>query len=400
MLGASVRLERDAFFLLWSLSFSCAFWYLLRERTFLIVLKKGSNTFASQNEGRYLRRNEGNVKRERRMRITVILVGLVLMMPGLSWGEAHTAIEKRFSALLEQARSIRDKEEQTQSVAGIGKIMCQSFPKEPGVRVLQEALALSQAIALPLARSMQQYWIAVSLAGECGEIEEAIRIARSIEDLSQRVNAIQTIEKIQQEAEKESINVVRPEEEEMRRALGQEPPFLVTVENVDSEGSVTSFAHGFIADPQGYVLTNAHLDKGGSIRVMHLGKEYSADVTRRLGSSDILLLRLKKVARSLPAATLPERPELLQNETVIGTVCGPVGGIRKRVGIFEKSLSGGQAFSADFQSDGIEQGCSGAPLLNLKREVVGMVYGVSPNDRFGFAKPSTELRKILETVLK
>jgi S1-C subfamily serine protease len=186
----------------------------------------------------------------------------------------------------------------------------------------------------------------------------------------------------------------------MRRMLEQAPPFLVTVENVDGEGVVKSFAHGFIADPRGYVLTNAHLDKGGSIRVMHLGKEYSADVTRRLGSSDILLLRLQRVARPLPTATLPDRPELLQNETVVGTVCGPGGDIRRRVGIFEKSLNGGQAFSADFQSDGIQQGCSGAPLLNLKREVVGMVYGVSPNDRFGFAKPSTELRKILEKALK
>ncbi len=337
---------------------------------------------------------------ERPMRVIALLVGFALITPLLSWGEAHTAIEKRFSALLEQARSIRDKEEQTQSVSGIGKLMCQSFPKEPGIRVLQEALTLSRAIASPLARSMQQYWIAVSLAGECGEIEEAIRIARSIDDLSQRVNAIQAIEKIQKEAEKESINLVRPEEEEMRRTLEQAPPFLVTVENVDGEGSVKSFAHGFIADPRGYVLTNAHLDKGGSIRVMHLGKEYGADVTRRLGSSDILLLRLQRVARPLPAATLPDRPELLQNETVVGTVCGPGGDIRRRVGIFEKSLNGGQAFSADFQSDGIQQGCSGAPLLNLRREVVGMVYGVSPNDRFGFAKPSTELRKILEKALK
>src|SRR5574337_1122374 len=337
---------------------------------------------------------------ERQMRMAALLAVLALIAPRVSWGEAPATIEKRFGALLEQARSIRDKEEQTQSVAGIGKMMCQSFPKEPGVRVLQEALTLSRAIASPLARSMQQYWIAVSLAGECGEIDEAIRIARSIDDLNQSVNAIQAIEKIQKEAEKESINVMRPEEEEMRRALEQAPPFLVTVENVDGEGSVKSFAHGFIADPRGYVLTNAHLDKGGNIRVIHLGKEYSADITRRLGSSDILLLRLQKVARSLPAATLPDRPELIQNETVIGTVCGPVGGVRRRVGIFEKSLNGGQAFSADFQSDGIEQGCSGAPLLNTKREVVGMVYSVSPNDRFGFAKPSTELRKILEKALK
>ncbi|MDE2484129.1 MAG: trypsin-like peptidase domain-containing protein [candidate division NC10 bacterium] len=337
---------------------------------------------------------------DRQMRMMALLVGLALITPRLSWGEAHTAIEKRFAPLLEQARTIRDKEEQTQSVSGIGKMMCQSFPKEPGVRVLQEALTLSRAIASPLARSMQQYWIAVSLAGECGEIDEAIRIARSIDDLNQRVNAIQTIEKIQKEAEKESINIVRPEEEEMRRALEQAPPFLVTVENVDGEGSVKSFAHGFIADSRGYVLTNAHLDKGGNILVLHLNKEYSADIIRRLGSSDILLLRLQKVARSLPAATLSDRPELIQNETVVGTVCGPIGGVRKRVGIFEKSLNGGQAFSADFQSDGIEQGCSGAPLLNLKREVVGMVYGVSPNDRFGFAKPSTELRKILEKALK
>lgn len=337
---------------------------------------------------------------KRRMRMMALLCGLALIVPRLSWGEAQTAIEKRFSALLGQARSIRDKEEQTQSVAGIGKMMCLSFPKEPGIRVLQEALALSRTITSPIARSIQQYWIATWLAGECGEIDEAIHIAQSIDDLNQRVNAIQAIEKIRKEAEKENINAMRPQEEEMRRALEQDPPFLVTVENVDSEGSVKAFAHGFIADSRGYVLTNAHLDKGGNIRVIHLSKEYNAEIVSRLGGSDILLLRLQKVARSLPAGTLPDRPELLQNETVVGTVCGPIGGVRRRVGIFEKSLNGGQAFSADFQSDGIEQGCSGAPLLNTKREVVGMVYSVSPNDRFGFAKPSTELRKILEKALK
>src|SRR5574337_1606771 len=146
---------------------------------------------------------------ERQMRMAALLAVLALIAPRVSWGEAPATIEKRFGALLEQARSIRDKEEQTQSVAGIGKMMCQSFPKEPGVRVLQEAMTLSRAIAPPLARSMQQYWIAVSLAGECGEIEEAIRIARSIDDVNQRVNAIQVIEKIQREAEKESINVDR-----------------------------------------------------------------------------------------------------------------------------------------------------------------------------------------------
>src|SRR5574337_2134579 len=218
---------------------------------------------------------------ERRMRMMALLCGLALIVPRLSWSEAQTAIEKRFSALLGQARSIRDKEEQTQSVSGIGKMMCLSFPKEPGIRVLQEALTLSRTITSPIARSIQQYWIATWLAGECGEIDEAIHIAQSIEDLNQRVNAIQAIEKIQKEAEKESINLMRPEEEEMRRTLEQAPPFLVTVENVDGEGGVKSFAHGFIADPRGYVLTNAHLDKGGNIRVMHLGKEYSAEITRR-----------------------------------------------------------------------------------------------------------------------
>lgn len=328
------------------------------------------------------------------------LAGLLLLLPQSGWGEAGTTIEERFSPVLEQARSIQDKEEQTQSLAGIGKMMCLSFPKEPGVRVLQEALTLSRTISAPLARSMQQYWIAAWLAGECGEIDEAVRIAQGIDDLNQRVNAIQAIEKIRKEAEKENINVIRPQEEAMRRALEHSPPFLVTVENVDDEGSVKGFAHGFIADPRGYVLTNAHLDKGGHIRVLHLSKEYHADIVSRLGGSDILLLRLQKAPRSLPAATLIERLELLQNETVVGTVCGPAGGIRKRVGIFEKSLNGGLAFSADFQSDGIQQGCSGAPLLNVKREVVGMVYGVSPNDRFGFAKPSTELRKILDKAVK
>src|SRR5574337_1333898 len=103
---------------------------------------------------------------ERRMRMMALLCGLALIVPRLSWSEAQTAIEKRFSALRGQARSIRDKEEQTQSVAGIGKMMCLAFPKEPGVRVLQEALALSRGITQPLARSMQPYWIAVSLAGE------------------------------------------------------------------------------------------------------------------------------------------------------------------------------------------------------------------------------------------
>lgn len=336
----------------------------------------------------------------RQVRITALLVGLVLIAPQLSWGDAHTPIEKRFSALLEQVRSMRDKEEQTQSLSNIGKMMCLSFPKEPGIRVLQEALTLSRTITVPIPRAIQQYWIAAWLAGECGEIDEAVRIAQGIDDLNQRVNALQAIEKIRKEAEKENINVVRPQEEEMRRALEQSPPFLVTVENVDDEGSIKAFAHGFIVDPRGYVLTNAHLDKGGNIRVLHLGKEYNAEIVSRLGGSDILLLRLRKVSRSLPAATLPDRPELLQNETVVGTVCGPAGDIRRRIGIFEKSLNGGQAFSADFQSDGIQQGCSGAPLLNTRREVVGMVYGVSPNDRFGFAKPSTELRKILEKALK
>src|SRR5574337_156760 len=102
---------------------------------------------------------------KRQMTIMASLVGLALITPRLSWSQAYTAIEKRFAPLLEQARTIRDKEEQTQSVAGIGKMMCQSFPKEPGIRVLQEALTLSRAITSPLPRSMQQYWIAVSLAG-------------------------------------------------------------------------------------------------------------------------------------------------------------------------------------------------------------------------------------------
>src|SRR5574337_1132181 len=94
---------------------------------------------------------------ERQMRMAALLAVLALIAPRVSWGETHATIEKRFSTLLEQARSISDKEEQTQSLSGIGKMMCQSFPKEPGIRVLQEALALSRTIATPLARSQPSY---------------------------------------------------------------------------------------------------------------------------------------------------------------------------------------------------------------------------------------------------
>jgi serine protease Do len=180
-------------------------------------------------------------------------------------------------------------------------------------------------------------------------------------------------------------------------------------------GRQRSSGSGFVIDPDGYIITNAHVVNGatrvqvvlppdkvdGSVKNALSGKTYVV-AARIVGVTTELDLALLKIdGMKLPALPLATYSELRQGETVFAF--GSPMGLRN-------SLSHGLVSAVARQVDPdspliyvqtdapINPGNSGGPLVNVRGEVVGVnTFIVSPSggsDGLGFAIPSATARTV------
>jgi serine protease Do len=161
---------------------------------------------------------------------------------------------------------------------------------------------------------------------------------------------------------------------------------------------------GFIIDPRGYVVTNAHVvERADKVRVkLADDRELDAKVKGRDPRLDVAVLELQG-ASNLPAVSLGSSDGTRVGEYVLA-IGNPFGlGHTVTMGIVSaKSRTIGAGPYDDFiQTDAsINPGNSGGPLFNLLGQVVGINTAINPQGRgIGFAIPVDMLKDVLPQLL-
>ncbi len=172
----------------------------------------------------------------------------------------------------------------------------------------------------------------------------------------------------------------------------------------------TSLGSGFIIDPDGYILTNAHVIPAGSegIQVkLHDDSTHAAELINIDTDNDVALLKIHPPGgQPLPSVPLGTSSDLLVGETVIA-IGNPLGNTNSvSTGIVSslfrdvrlRAQSGlSPAFKDFIQIDApINQGNSGGPLFNVLGEVIGVNFAVANEAQgIGFAIPIDRVKRSL-----
>jgi S1-C subfamily serine protease len=175
----------------------------------------------------------------------------------------------------------------------------------------------------------------------------------------------------------------------------------------------TSLGSGFIIDPDGYVLTNAHVIPLGSggIRVrLADDSEYAAELVNADPENDVALLKITPAPGvTLPSVRLGTSSDVMVGETIVAignplgnenTVSeGIVSSLFREVKVpRERGEAGPRPVFRDYiQIDApINPGNSGGPLLNVLGDVIGINFAIeSQAEGIGFAIPIDRVRHTL-----
>jgi serine protease Do len=185
-------------------------------------------------------------------------------------------------------------------------------------------------------------------------------------------------------------------------------------------GRQRAVASGFVIDPDGYIMTNAHVvngaqriqvvlppaDANGSLASALSGKT-KIMTARIVGVTTEIDLALLKVEAKLPALPLAQYTKVRQGEAVFAF--GSPGGLRNTI---TRGIISAVARQPDpdspliyIQTDAaINPGNSGGPLVNVKGEVVGVNTFIlsqsGGNEGLGFAVPCATARTAFRQIRK
>ena len=182
----------------------------------------------------------------------------------------------------------------------------------------------------------------------------------------------------------------------VRRAPGQEPAEGTEPPREELRRATGS---GFVIDPDGVIVTNAHvIEKAESIQVrLSDGRRFTARLLGKDNRVDLALLKIDGVSK-LPALRLGDSNRLRVGEFVLAL--GHPFGLEHSVSFGIVSRKGAPLFVAspgfDFvQTDAaINPGNSGGPLVNMAGEVVGVNSAAALNGSIGFAIPANVVRLV------
>jgi len=161
-----------------------------------------------------------------------------------------------------------------------------------------------------------------------------------------------------------------------------------------------STGSGFVIDPSGLIVTNAHVvESAGQIQVrLADGRRFPAAVVGRDNRVDLALLKIDGASR-LTVLPLGDSNKLRVGELVLAL--GNPFGLEQSVSFGIVSRKGAPLTVAapgfDFiQTDAaINPGNSGGPLVNVAGEVVGVNSMAARNGSIGFAIPSNLVKMLL-----
>ena len=204
------------------------------------------------------------------------------------------------------------------------------------------------------------------------------RVATQLADLTERLRPGLVYVRVQQRATAPKDEPARDEPGEPRRSTGS----------------------GFIIDPSGLIVTNAHVvESAGQIQVrLEDGRRFTASVVGRDARVDLALLKIDGASR-LTVLPLGDSNRLRVGELVLAL--GNPFGLEQSVSFGIVSRKGAPLTVAapgfDFiQTDAaINPGNSGGPLVNVSGEVVGVNSMAARNGTIGFAIPSNLVKMLL-----
>jgi len=155
---------------------------------------------------------------------------------------------------------------------------------------------------------------------------------------------------------------------------------------------------GFIVDPRGYILTNAHvIAKARRISVkLANGKDVPAHFCSRDNTEDLAIISVQ--LRNLPVVVVGNAKRIRSGDSVVAIGC-PHGldhtvtsGI---VSTRDRDIGGHHYIQTDAA---LNEGNSGGPLLNDKGEVIGINTMIEKDaSRLGFAIPINAAYKLLKS---
>lgn len=168
----------------------------------------------------------------------------------------------------------------------------------------------------------------------------------------------------------------------------------------------SSLGSGVVIDPDGYILTNAHVidsDVPQNIQVrLDDGSSHTAQLVNTDPANDVALLKISP-DRPLRAARLGRSSDVMVGESVVAignplnnentVTAGIVSSVFREV-----KVPGGEGRFRDFiQIDApINPGNSGGPLLNVLGEVIGINWAIATGaEGIGFAIPIDRVRESL-----
>lgn len=180
---------------------------------------------------------------------------------------------------------------------------------------------------------------------------------------------------------------------------------------------VYSIGSGFIINPAGYILTNAHVVSGADQLMVTLtsGEEYEGKLLGLDEASDLAVVKLD--AENLPSATLGNSDDLIIGEWAIA-IGNPFGyllddpnptvtvGVISAVNRDIKREKGQvQIYRKMIQTDAaINPGNSGGPLVNAQGEVIGINTFIFTTSRgsegIGFAIPISRAKTLLSDLIE
>ncbi len=179
------------------------------------------------------------------------------------------------------------------------------------------------------------------------------------------------------------------------------------------ERKVSSLGSGVIYDPNGYIVTNAHVVSGAQEIVVVLPdkREFDAQLIGLDQQNDIAKLKIN--GSGLPYAELGSSQDVIIGEWAIalGNPFGLSNDAKPSVSVGVVS-----ALNRSFQPDrrgislrgmiqtdaAINPGNSGGPLVNIRGQVIGIntaIYSeTGSNIGIGFAIPSDQVKRILRAI--
>ena len=187
---------------------------------------------------------------------------------------------------------------------------------------------------------------------------------------------------------------------------GEADPMKEFLERFRGEGLRKGIASGFVIDPQGFIITNAHVIEGASRVQVELGDEQERLPARVVGRDEPSDVALLKIDAGRPLAALPlgdsDRLEIAEWVMVIGNPFGlshtVTVGIISHTGRADVAPQGHDGYHDFIQTDAsINPGSSGGPLVNLRGEVIGIATAINATGQgIGFAVPINMAKGILQ----